>query len=371
MNIHCYSKGYAKLTLAATITHDGDDLGKRFGYFVEFIAMLTHLLLILCKIQSMRKIIIGLSIVVSSIGMAQAQTTIKNGGLENWRTSKLIFNTTTNLETPQGWSTFDSIMNVFNFMSGGNTQVKTQVTKSTTEKNSGLASAKLTTSELSDLGLMPGYLTNTRVGLDASFNFTFTGGEVLPSKPVLASAMVKYVPASIYDSANLYVEVVNTTCGVDSVIGYGANTFAGNSNFTKLDIPIYYVDKSLEANLLRYYFVSSYVDDTTISHMLNSSLYVDDVTYTTVKSQIYALMSEIKVSCFPNPSTDVVTVSASKGHSLVCEIYSATGELMMSKPFDGSTSIKVSDWSAGVYTYNVKDQSNVIVGHGQLAVVRP
>lgn len=133
LNIHCNSKGYAKLTLAATITHDGDDLGKRFGYFVEFIAMLTHLLLILCKIQSMRKIIIGLSIVVSSIGMAQAQTTIKNGGLENWRTSKLIFNTTTNLETPQGWSTFDSIMNVFNFMSGGNTQVKTQVTKSKTE----------------------------------------------------------------------------------------------------------------------------------------------------------------------------------------------------------------------------------------------
>jgi acetyl/propionyl-CoA carboxylase alpha subunit len=44
-----------------------------------------------------------------------------------------------------------------------------------------------------------------------------------------------------------------------------------------MDIPIYYVDKSLTANLLRYYFVSSYSDDTTESHLLNSSLYVDDV----------------------------------------------------------------------------------------------
>jgi hypothetical protein len=105
--------------------------------------------------------------------------------------------------------------------------------------------------------------------------------------------------------------------------------------------------------------------------MLNSSLYVDDVTYTTVKSETYALMSELNVVCYPNPTTDVITVTAARGNSLVCEIYSSTGQLMLVKPFDGSTTIQVSDWSAGVYTYNVKDQSNVIVGHGQLAVVRP
>jgi hypothetical protein len=138
-----------------------------------------------------------------------------------------------------------------------------------------------------------------------------------------------------------------------------------------MDIPIYYVDKSLTANLLRYYFVSSYSDDTTESHLLNSSLYVDDVTYTTVKSETYALMSEMNVACFPNPTTDVITLTAAEGHSLVCEMYSSTGQLMLSKPFDGSMTVKVSDWSAGVYTYNVKDQSNIIVGHGQLAVVRP
>lgn len=326
---------------------------------------------ILCKIRKMRKIFIGLSVLIGSIGTTQAQTTIKNGGLENWRTSKLIFNTTTNLETPLGWSSFDSIMSVFNFMSGGNTEVKPQIKKSTTTKNSGTAAAQLSTVELSDLGLMPGYLTNTKLGLDASFNFTFTGGEVLSSKPVLASAMVKYVPATSFDSANLYVEVVNTTCGVDSVIGYGANTFAGNSNFTKLDIPIYYVDKSLEANLLRYYFVSSYVDDTVVAHMLNSTLYVDDVTYTTVKSETYALMSDIRVSCYPNPTTDVIALSASKGHALVCEVYSASGQLMISQPFEESTSIKVSDWSPGIYTYQVKEGKNLIVGHGRVAVVRP
>jgi hypothetical protein len=319
----------------------------------------------------MKKIILAMCLFLGSLGVANAQTAIKNGGLENWRTSKLLFNLTASLETPQGWSSFDSVFNILNFITGQKTQVTNLVKKSTTVKNSGLSSAQLTTKSFSDLGLMPGYLTNAKLSVDASFNFNFSGGEVLPSKPVVASAMVKYVPATVYDSANLYVEVINTTLGTDSVIGYGTSTFAGTTNFTKIDLPIYYVDKSLTANLLRYYFVSSYVDDTTESHMLNSSLYVDDVTYTTVKSETYALMSEINVSCFPNPSTDVVTVSASRGHSLVCEIYSATGELMMSQPFDGSTSIKVSDWSAGVYTYNVKDQSNLIVGHGQLAVVRP
>jgi len=319
----------------------------------------------------MKKIILAMGLFLGSFGAANAQTTIKNGGLENWRTSKLLFNLTATLETPQGWSSFDSIFNIINFISGQKTQVTNLVKKSTAVKNSGLSSAQLTTKNFSDLGLMPGYLTNAKLSVNANFDFNFSGGEVLPSKPLVASAMVKYVPATVYDSANLFVEVINTTLGADSVIGYGMNTFAGTTNFTKMDIPIYYVDKSLTANFLRYYFVSSYVDDTTESHMLNSSLYVDDVTYTTVKSQTYALMSEMNVACFPNPTTDVITLTAAEGHSLVCEIYSSAGQLMLSKPFDGSMTVKVSDWSAGVYTYNVKDQSNVIVGHGQLAVVRP
>jgi len=288
----------------------------------------------------MKKIILAMALFLGSLGAANAQTTIKNGGLENWRTSKLLFNLTATLETPQGWSSFDSVFNIINFISGQNTQVTNLVKKSTTVKNSGLTSAQLTTKSFSDLGLMPGYLTNAKLSVDANINFNFSGGEVLASKPIVASAMVNYKPATVYDSANLYVEVINTTLGVDSV-------------------------------LLRYYFVSSYSDDTTESHLLNSSLYVDDVTYTTVKSETYALMSELNVACYPNPTTDVITVTATKGNSLVCEIHSATGQLMLVKPFDGSMTVKVSDWSAGVYTYNVKDQSNVIVGHGQLAVVRP
>ncbi len=319
----------------------------------------------------MKKIIIAIGLLLGSLSVANAQTTIKNGGLENWRTSKLLFNLTATLETPQGWSSFDSIFNIFNFLSDQNTRVTTQVKKSTVIKNSGLSSAQVTTSNYSDLGLMPGYLTNAKLTVNANFDFNFSGGEVLASKPIIASAMVNYKPATVYDSANLYVEVINTTLGVDSIIGYGMSTFAGTTNFTQIDIPIFYEDKTLTANLLRYYFVSSYVDDTTESNMLNSSLYVDDVTYTTVKSETYALMSEMNVSCFPNPTADVVTVSATQGNSMVCEIYSSTGQLMMVKPFDGSTTIQVSDWSAGVYTYQVKDQSNVIVGHGQLAVVRP
>ncbi len=319
----------------------------------------------------MKKIIIAIGLLLGSLSVANAQTTIKNGGLENWRTSKLLFNLTATLETPQGWSSFDSIFNIFNFLSDQNTRVTTQVKKSTVIKNSGLSSAQVTTSNYSDLGLMPGYLTNAKLTVNANFDFNFSGGEVLASKPIIASAMVNYKPATVYDSANLYVEVINTTLGVDSIIGYGMSTFAGTTNFTQIDIPIFYEDKTLTANLLRYYFVSSYVDDTTESNMLNSSLYVDDVTYTTVKSETYALMSEMNVSCFPNPTADVVTVSATQGNSMVCEIYSSTGQLMMVKPFDGSTTIQVSDWTAGVYTYQVKDQSNVIVGHGQLAVVRP
>ncbi len=101
-----------------------------------------------------------MALFLGSLGAANAQITIKNAGLENWRTSKLLFNLTATLETPQGWSSFDSIFNIFNFLSGQNTRVTTQVKKSTAIKNSGLSSAQVTTGNYSDLGLMPGYLTN-------------------------------------------------------------------------------------------------------------------------------------------------------------------------------------------------------------------
>lgn len=110
----------------------------------------------------MKKIIIAMALFLGSLGAANAQTTIKNGGLENWRTSKLVFNLTATLETPQGWSSFDSIFNIVNFLSDQNTRVTTQVKKSTVIKNSGLSSAQVTTSNYSDLGLMLGYLTNAK-----------------------------------------------------------------------------------------------------------------------------------------------------------------------------------------------------------------
>lgn len=71
----------------------------------------------------MKKIIIAIGLLLGSLSAVNAQTTIKNGGLENWRTSKLLFNLTATLETPQGWSSFDSIFNIFNFLSGQNTRV--------------------------------------------------------------------------------------------------------------------------------------------------------------------------------------------------------------------------------------------------------
>jgi hypothetical protein len=122
----------------------------------------------------MKKIILAMALFLGSLGAANAQTTIKNGGLENWRTSKLLFNLTASLETPQGWSSFDSVFNIINFISGQNTRVTTQVKKSTAIKNSGLSSAQVTTSNYSDLGLMPGYLTNAKLNVNANFDFNFS-----------------------------------------------------------------------------------------------------------------------------------------------------------------------------------------------------
>ena len=49
-------------------------------------------------IRYMKKIILAMGLFLGSFGVANAQKTIKNGGLENWRTSKLLFNLTASIE---------------------------------------------------------------------------------------------------------------------------------------------------------------------------------------------------------------------------------------------------------------------------------
>lgn len=292
-----------------------------------------------------------------------AQTTPPNGGFETWQNRTLLFNPLIPIEVPTSWSTFDSLANTLNFLFGQSTAIQKTVTKNTTIKNTGTASAMLTTKTFPGINVaIPGILTNAVVTLDASMDISFSGGTAITQRVSKAAAFIRYAPATA-DSGSFLVEVINRTFGKDSVIGSGGLQFGAKSVFTKIEVPITYIATTLPANLLRYYFTNS--NDTVQN---SSTLYVDDVSYTTTTGITEALMNDIEITAFPNPAIDVLSIKASSDDELVFELYAIDGKVLQHKTFSKTTEIRVADLASGLYLYTVKNKDQAIIKKASITI---
>ena len=292
-----------------------------------------------------------------------AQTTPPNGGFETWQNRTLLFNPLIPIEVPTSWSTFDSLANTLNFLFGQSTAIQKTVTKNTTIKNTGTASAMLTTKTFPGINVaIPGILTNAVVTLDASMDISFSGGTAITQRVSKAAAFIRYAPATA-DSGSFIVEVINRTFGKDSVIGSGGLQFGAKSVFTKIEVPIDYIATTLPANLLRYFFTNS--NDTVQN---SSTLYVDDVSYTTTTGVTEALMNDIEITAFPNPAIDVLSIKASSDDEVVFELYAIDGKVLQHKTFSKTTEIRIADLASGLYLYTVKNKDQAIIKKASITI---
>ena len=292
-----------------------------------------------------------------------AQTTPPNGGFETWQNRTLLFNPLIPIEVPTSWSTFDSLANTLNFLFGQSTAIQKTVTKNTTIKNTGTASAMLTTKTFPGINVaIPGILTNAVVTLDASMDISFSGGTAITQRVSKAASFIRYAPATA-DSGSFLVEVINRTFGKDSVIGSGGLQFGAKSVFTKIEVPITYIATTLPANLLRYFFTNS--NDTVQN---SSTLYVDDVSYTTTTGITEALMNDIEITAFPNPAIDVLSIKASSDDELVFELYAIDGKVLQHKTFSKTTEIRIADLASGLYLYTVKNKDQAIIKKASITI---
>ena len=313
----------------------------------------------------MKKLVLFILAIASSATFVKAQTTPPNGGFETWQNRTLIFNPLVPIEVPTSWSTFDSLANNLNFLFGQSTAIQKTVTRNTSIKNSGTASAMLTTKTFPGLNVaIPGILTNAVITLDASMDIAFTGGTAITQRVSKAAAFIRYAPAT-NDTASFVVEVINRTFGKDSLIGIGGIEFGARPTFTKIEIPIDYNATTLPANLIRYYFTNS--NDTVQN---SSTLYVDDVTYTTTTGVTEALMNDIEITAYPNPANDVLSINASSDDELVFELYAIDGKVLQTKTFSKTTQIRVADLANGLYVYNIKDKDQVIIKKASITISR-
>lgn len=287
-----------------------------------------------------------------------------NAGFESWTLKPLSYNPINPIKVPTSWSTFDSIANTISFSSTGDTTIYKSVTQSTSIKHSGTSSTRIASKNYGALGFVSALLTNANVSLDPTFSLIFSGGTPLISRPSAVSAWVQYYPSPM-DSAGFYVEVINTSLGMgDSLIGSGFMSIGADSVFTQITAPIVYTDMSSPANLLRVYFTNT--GDTVFT---SSVLYVDDVSYSTVSGISQYIMNDVKVSVYPNPASNYLTVKSETDEQLTFQLVSIDGKTLITKNFTKEMLIDV-DVPNGVYAYLIKDKTGTVIKNSTINIVK-
>jgi hypothetical protein len=104
------------------------------------------------------------------------------------------------------------------------------------------------------------------------------------------------------------------------------------------------------------------------SSLTTSTMYVDDVTYTTTTGVAEALMNDIEIIAYPNPANETLTIKATTEDALVVELYSIDGQLLQTKAFSKETQLRIADLANGLYVYNIKDKDKVIIKKASLTI---
>ena len=296
---------------------------------------------------------------IFNLALAQAPT---NLGFETW----VDFVT---YEDPTNWGTL-------NFGSAFVQGFPVTATKSTDAHTDSFA-IKLTTqaasADLSGFGFnhdtVPGLMVYGNIGGNET-GFSYT------QRPTSVQFWYKYTPA-YDDSAGFLVQLTkwNPITQQQFLVGRGAVSMKDTvTTYTLNDAVIQYTDTVTPDSMFIIMF-SSFEAVSLLGSNLNttlakpgSTLLVDDIKLmgVTEPTAIYTpLASAINFSLYPNPATSTLNIKCS-GYdfthgALTLDIIDMTGRLVQSVAFNTMQSaIDVSNLSAGMYTYRLKDARGAV-----------
>ena len=302
-----------------------------------------------------------------------ANAQISNAGMENWHTLQSVG---VNLEAPDGWYGSDSLVIWKEDDSLGFVVTGQQIFMEPGIVNNGSFSARLETTEALTFKI-PALMANAKMHLSSSFDinnpmasFQFSGGMPVTQRIEFVYAWLQYTSMDPLDdetavfAANAYLTGIGQG-GTDSLVGTGFVNVAENTSFEHKGIHLNYVNSTVVPDKLIIMFVSS--DVTTGNAIDGSSLYVDDVSMSTVHVKNTAASSHT-VKCFPNPATDVLNLLSATNDRLSLTIYSITGQEVLQQYFIGNGRADISRLSRGLYYYQVSNAEGVTVKQEKLVI---
>lgn len=301
------------------------------------------------------KKIFTLLLVVLIVNLSKAQTP-SNGGMETWKSYTSILLT---MERPNDWYALDSIIGALKQLAL--TTYAARVVKSSTVKNSGSFSARLYTASGDSF---PTLLSNGNVKFDLSLiadltsgdfsKLKFSGGTSVSKRVHFAKAYVQYSSGTTADTGIFTVTAFKNGYGVggtDSIVGTGRVAVVPSTGFVKREVYISYVNGTVVPDRLVFTFNAG----ANFPPTAGNEMYVDDVSYSDPTGIEMPAVNESSVRIYPNPAKEHIQIQTAINESLFADIFSVTGQKVLSQALLQQGAISIASLTAGSYIITLRN----------------
>ena len=235
-----------------------------------------------------------------------------------------------------------------------------------TDAQDGNYAIRLTSKYLGGYLLVPGALgtiSNNFIEQFLSPAGTISVKKEFPFKPVSLKGYYKYTSVN-GDSAAIDMELFNGSTSIAKAQKIEYNTV---SSWTFFNLPFIYSDTTLAATHIKLLFVASagynFNDLMSCVGEINSSLYIDNIYFEYENGLTEPLLSAVKATVYPNPSTDFVTFDFNREVKGQLVIYNLSGAQVGSMNVNQSkVEYRNSDLSSGTYFYRLIDSNKILSG---------
>ena len=148
-------------------------------------------------------------------------------------------------------------------------------------------------------------------------------------------------------------------------IGWGSLNIEKSSDiFYRFEIPIHYISTIIQPDSFEIYIYSSSERVTA-----GTSIIIDDLAFETMTDVTIPLAEPFLTRITPNPATDDILVELPKELGLVSfRIFDSNGRIMEYEIFEYQIRINVSEYTAGLYIYEIRLPNNEIYDKGRIRV---
>ncbi len=300
--------------------------------------------------MNIKIIILSLALFINSTNLFSQN----NGGFENWATQN-------GYEEPVGWQTFN-ILSIF----GGNPICATKATG--TDAYSGNYSLKITSKYypvkiISNFPDTVGFAFNGKITISPP---SYAIGSPYTNRPQKLSFFAKYIPVGFDNGYAGLVLYRNLPTGRDT-IGYGTLVIAPNAIYTQYQIFITYKSNAIpdSANI---YFQAS---NSSNGKRVGCALFIDEVKFVDFVGVEEYELNALKVKVFPNPVSDILTISAEIDEADKIEISDIMGRPINTYKIQNyEAKINTNNYKNGNYYYKLLDKKNKPLTYGKFSVLK-